>query len=77
MSGIYCKACGYTGKPKYDTQGSFLIELILWCTFIVPGLVYSLWRMSSKKQICPLCKSTDLIPLNSPIAKQMLKGAKL
>jgi len=69
---IYCKACGHVGKAKNQTTGSILIELVLWCFLIVPGLFYSLWRMCSTKKVCPLCRSSEIIPIDSPLARQML-----
>ena len=73
---FFCKTCGFVGRPKNSTEGSILIELILWCFFIVPGLMYSVWRMTSTKKICSSCGSYELIPANSPIARQTLNKAE-
>jgi hypothetical protein len=64
----FCKSCGHTGKPRIVTGGSIWIELVLWLCFIVPGLVYSLWRLTRRGQRCEKCDSTDLVPTDSPIA---------
>ncbi len=66
-----CTECGYLGKSKTETKGSFLIEIVLWLFFIIPGLIYSIWRASSKEVVCPQCRNASLIPANSP------KGIKL
>ena len=67
-----CSVCGSIGKPIRIIKGSFLIELALWLFFILPGLVYSLWRLTSKYEACPQCKSSLMIPLSSPVAQKLL-----
>ena len=54
-SNYYCKNCDSNVKGKRKTPGSFLVELILWLMFILPGLIYSIWRISNKKVICERC----------------------
>jgi hypothetical protein len=44
---MICQDCGAQGTPKSHTRGSILIELVLWLLFIIPGLLYSLWRLST------------------------------
>ena len=68
---MYCKNCGATAHPKQITKGSIAIELMLWLFFIVPGLIYSIWRLSSRFKACPICQSPNMIPASSPIAQQM------
>lgn len=73
---LFCPSCGHTGKPKVMTKGSILIEIILWICFIVPGLIYTLWRQTSGKYTaCPKCGNTSMIPPDSPMAQKMLAGA--
>jgi len=68
---IFCCNCGHEGKAKKGTPGSLLIEILLWFMMLVPGLIYSIWRMSSKFQKCPHCNSKNILPSDSPIAKQI------
>jgi len=68
-----CKSCGSSVRPKTFTPGSFFIEVILWFAFIIPGLIYSIWRLVSRYKICPVCKSNSVIPLNTPQAQSILK----
>lgn len=64
-----CTHCGATANPITHTPGSILIELILWCFFLIPGVIYSLWRLTNRqKNVCPICKGASMIPLNSPQA---------
>ena len=68
-----CTACGtVSAKPKRVTKGSFLIEAMLWLCFIVPGLIYSLWRLSSRYDACPVCGGVHLVPLDSPVGKKLV-----
>lgn len=73
MADVYCLRCGYRVKPKKVTPGSFLIEVILWIAFIVPGIIYSLWRVRARHTICPECGSTELVPLDSPAARDAIR----
>lgn len=68
-----CSNCGSSVRAKTFTPGSISIEIILWFTFIVPGVVYSLWRLTSRYKACPACKSKNIIPIASPHGKMLLK----
>lgn len=52
---ISCPNCGYKGKPKRHTSGYFAIELALWLFFLLPGFIYSIWRLTTQQYICPQC----------------------
>jgi len=67
----YCVMCGTVAEPELTTRGSCLIELILYLFFIVPGIIYSIWRRSVDNETCPSCGG-DMIPLDSPRAKEAL-----
>ena len=66
-----CRECGTVGQVKNNTPGSIFIELVLWCCFIVPGLIYSFWRLSKRHEVCAACGGQSMIPLDTPV------GAKL
>ena len=61
-----CNECGYVGKSISATKGSFLVEVFLWLLFIIPGLIYSMWRLTTRHRACRVCKSPHIIPENSP-----------
>lgn len=65
---MYCRNCGTVGRPKRITKGSFLIELILWLCFLLPGLIYSIWRITTRYGVCPSCGAPNMIPASSPLA---------
>jgi hypothetical protein len=73
MPEVVCTSCGYVGEPKTITKGSIAIEIVLWLCFLIPGLIYSIWRLSSRHDGCPSCSQTTLIPVSSPIAQKFLR----
>ena len=70
---LLCVSCGNVDRPKTITQGSIIVEIILWACFLFPGFIYSVWRMTSKKKCCRFCRSQEVIPMDSPRAKILLK----
>lgn len=65
----YCTVCGTVARPATVTKGSMLMEIAMWLFFIVPGLIYSLWRLTTRHQACPACGAAAIVPLNSPAAR--------
>lgn len=65
---VYCVTCGTTGSRTTNTRGNLLIEIILWFFFIVPGVIYSLWRLTTVRKVCRACGSDQIIPPSSPRA---------
>ena len=61
-----CSNCGNPGFPKTIYNGAFWIEIILWCCFILPGIIYSCYRLATKYKGCPSCKAPNMILINSP-----------
>ncbi|MBX6334375.1 YqaE/Pmp3 family membrane protein [Candidatus Saccharibacteria bacterium] len=66
-----CPNCGYMGQAKKVTKGSILIEIVLWLCFLIPGLIYSIWRLTSKHLACPQCGAQNLVPLDSPRGRKL------
>ena len=58
---IRCPNCGYEGKAKRYTKGSLLVEIILWLCFLLPGFLYSCWRLSTRYWGCPECKYEHVV----------------
>lgn len=69
---MVCPACGTRGEPKQITRGSTGIELVLWLCFIIPGLIYSLWRLSTRHPGCPSCGAA-MIGTDTPNGKSLLQ----
>jgi len=68
-----CKDCGFHGNIPTRRQGSLGIELVLWFFFLVPGLIYTLWRSSRRACVCPSCGGAAVIPINSPIGEKLAR----
>ncbi len=65
---MHCMSCGMSGKPKTVTKGSIAIEIVAWFFLIIPGIIYSLWRLTTRHKACAYCGGTHLVPYNSPAA---------
>lgn len=70
---LVCTTCGYLGPTRRHTRGSLLIEIVLWLLFIVPGLVYSLWRLSTRRRVCAACGNDTLVPPDTPKGRQLMQ----
>jgi hypothetical protein len=67
-----CSNCRSLINPWSDRPGSFALEFFLWLCFLVPGFLYSIWRLSSSRIIsCPVCKARNPIPLNTPAGQAL------
>lgn len=66
-----CKECGYAGPMETVTKGNFAIEVLLWICFFMPGLIYSIWRLTTRGRGCPECESRSIVPTDSPIGKKL------
>ena len=64
-----CTTCGHIGEPASATPGSFRIEVLLWLCFLLPGFIYSLWRLNRRHDACAKCGAATLLPLDSPVAR--------
>jgi len=62
---MICTRCGHQGDTKIETPGSLILEIVLWLCFIVPGLIYTLWRKSSQYDACRKCGSPDVVPTDA------------
>lgn len=65
-----CVQCCQAVAPRLP--GSGWIELILWLCYLVPGLIYSIWRRSEGAIICPYCKTPTMVPVHSPAGQAIL-----
>lgn len=70
-TGLICTRCGTAARAKLRTPGSLAIEIVLWLAFLIPGLIYSLWRATSLKAVCPACGSADLVPTDTPVGREI------
>jgi hypothetical protein len=71
-----CSTCGTVCNPIKVTKGSIAIEIVLWLFMILPGIIYSLWRLTSRYEGCPKCGAKNIIPIDSPKGKKLLNEYK-
>lgn len=72
MKQIVCAACGYVGRPATRQRGSVWVALVLWVCAVLPGLIYSIWRLTTRYQTCPSCNQGNIFSADSPMAKKFL-----
>jgi predicted RNA-binding Zn-ribbon protein involved in translation (DUF1610 family) len=70
---LVCTNCGFVGDTKTVTKGHHALEVVLWLCFLVPGIIYSVWRLTTRHEACPVCGNANLIPRTSPIAQKFLR----
>lgn len=70
-----CTSCRSVVKPDSRAQGSGGVEILLWLLFIVPGLIYTIWRGSKKITSCPICHAPNPIPLSTPAGRALSASA--
>lgn len=68
-----CTTCGSAGASLRTTPGSMGMELILWLFFIFPGIIYSIWRISARKETCAGCGRDTIISAASPNGMALLE----
>lgn len=68
---LVCTQCGSIDSVKKITPGSFAIEIVLWLCFLIPGLIYSLWRLAARRKGCGVCGSAALVPAASPMGRKI------
>jgi len=72
-----CADCNYVGPRVKVKPGSKGIELFLWLVLLVPGPFYSLWRILARKNGCPQCKSTTMVPKRDGLSKTDISDESL
>ena len=71
-----CSNCLSEIRPDDKVvEGSGPLGLLLLLLFLLPGLIYFIWRSTTKKPRCPVCRATFPVPLNSPAAANLLAKA--
>ncbi len=71
---MFCMMCGVSAPTRRSTLGSFGVEIILWLFFVIPGLIYSVWRRSTRAWACTNCGSRSVVPPHSPAALRASAG---
>lgn len=65
-----CTQCGaQTSAPLKVPPGSPWVALALAVPFVMPGIIYTVWRYSMRRTLCPTCGHAQLIPADAPLAR--------
>jgi hypothetical protein len=70
----YCPNCGAVEIPMSKPKGSGLVNFILFLFFIIPGVLYFVWRMTTYRDVCPKCGAEGVIPTDSPRAREAIRS---
>ena len=71
ISDVYmCTTCGHeTLQPIRKMPGTPWVSLGLLVPFVLPGVIYQIWRIAMRRPVCPRCGSPALIPGDAPLAR--------
>ena len=75
-SGWVCRQCRtYSSIPRTELPGSTGVEVLLWLLYIIPGVLYSMWRRDDKNavKVCGSCNGNDLTPVSSPEGRSLFE----
>lgn len=73
VSAKVCPRCGWYGYPETKSGGSGCVLVALLFFFIVPGLIYLVWMLSSSRAVCSGCGSAELVEPGSPVGMDLLR----
>jgi hypothetical protein len=71
---VFCTRCYTVAVPRKITAGSTFIELFFWLLFILPGMLYHVWRHDNATYTCSSCGGRKFISPGSPRARLIAKA---
>lgn len=60
-----CMECGCQREPIIAKRGFLIIELFMWLMYILPGVIYSIWRRVRTQQVCTNCRTPSIVLTSS------------
>jgi hypothetical protein len=76
---LRCGRCGYIGPAEPQAPGKTWLEGVFWIAFVLPGFLYSMWRLFGRRYLCPRCREVGrdvTVPVGRKIA-MVLRGVLL
>jgi len=74
MADVICGNCHTHEDPKIVYRGSIFIEVALYLFLCFPGVAYTLWRRATRRYLCRMCDSSDLVLITSERGVKLLGG---
>ena len=57
------------------SKGNFLVAVALYIFFCIPGIIYTIWALTSyNRAACVACGSTRIVPVESPQGRAILES---
>ena len=60
-----CMECGCQRDPIKAKRGLLVIEVFMWLLYILPGVIYSIWRRVRSQEVCPNCLNPSIVLTSS------------
>jgi hypothetical protein len=58
---MMCTDCLRTAEADTVVEGSDAMEMLGWCCFVLPGLLYCWWRHALRIKVCSFCGGRELV----------------
>ncbi|MGB5886509.1 MAG: Pmp3 family protein [Acinetobacter venetianus] len=71
---ISCNNCGHVGWSK--NRGNFLITIVLAFLFLIPAVIYEIWRRSGLG-VCESCGSDAVVPSSQCVSNKPSDAGEL
>ena len=71
-----CMECGCQRDPIIAKRGFLVIEIFMWFLYILPGVIYSIWRRVRTQEVCPKCQTPSIVLMSSSRAMGMMRLLK-
>lgn len=54
--GHQCPYCGAVDMPEPARRGNLYVHILAYMTWIIPGIIYGMWRNRGRYQRCRYCR---------------------
>ena len=72
-----CPNRGHYGWPARFTRGSLLVELPQWLFFVLPDVIYSAWRLTTRFRGCASSSQPGVVGAPTSRALQLMQQYRL